>query len=120
MGSGVGRSGELTVGPIDGGWMVTGDIDANVAPTLTEALLADRTDIDGADLVIDLAGVDFIDSSGLAVLIATHRRIGDLGGELVLRHPSRTVCRLLELTNLEAVFRVEREENSGQTELQAR
>jgi len=116
MGSGAGHSGELTVAAIHGGWMVAGEVDANAAPTLTEALLADRIDIDGPNLVIDLAGVDFIDSSGLAVLIATRRRVDDLGGELMLRRPSRTVRRLLEITHLDELFRIEQEQSSGQTE----
>jgi anti-sigma B factor antagonist len=116
----MGHSGELTAAPIEGGWVVTGDIDAHTAPTLTETLLADRADIEGANLVIDLAGVDFIDSCGLAVLVATRRRVGDLGGDLVLRRPSPAVRRLLELTHLDEAFPVEQEQNSGSADSHAR
>ncbi|WP_132217261.1 STAS domain-containing protein [Kribbella steppae] len=56
------------------------------------------------DLVIDLNGVEFIDSSGIGVLIRTQARARRAGGSLrVVRARPRTL-RLFELTGLTSAF----------------
>lgn len=49
-------------------------------------------------LVIDLAGVDFIDSAGLGLLLATHERLRAAHVRLELANPSPSVRRMLQLT----------------------
>ena len=56
--------------------------------------------VDGTDLVLDLSQLGFVDSSGLRVLISAQHQLADHGGTLVLRSPSETVRRLLEITGL--------------------
>jgi len=53
---------------------------------------------------IDLAGVTFIDSSGLRVLLALAETVTASGGAVVIRNPSRPVSRLLRITELESTF----------------
>jgi anti-sigma B factor antagonist len=55
---------------------------------------------------IDLAGVTFIDSSALAVLVAAHQARGSDG--LVLRQPSDAVRRLLEVSGLDQYLPIQR------------
>jgi anti-sigma B factor antagonist len=55
-------------------------------------------------IVVDCAGVAFMDSSGLNALLTALRRQEDGGGELRLRDPSPAVARLLGLTGLEDHF----------------
>jgi anti-sigma B factor antagonist len=52
------------------------------------------------DVSIDLAGVEFIDSSGLGALVAAWRRCRDEGGRAVARNPSAPVRRLMDLTGI--------------------
>jgi len=88
-------------------WVV-GVLDLYTAPRLREAmveLLAGRNEPFVVNL--DVSGLDFIDSSGLGVLIAVLKRLHHIGGDLVLRAPSRSLGRLLELTSLDKVFTVE-------------
>ena len=106
MGSGARRDG-LSVTPFEGGWAACGELDANTAPTLTEALANARPDIEGVTVVLDLADVDFIDSSGLSALLDAHLLAEKASGVLVLRNPSRAVSRLLEMTRLADVFHVD-------------
>ena len=49
-------------------------------------------------LVIDLGDVEFIDSAGLGLLLATHERLRTDAVELQLANPSPSVRRMLELT----------------------
>jgi anti-sigma B factor antagonist len=58
------------------------------------------------DIVIDLAGLEFIDSSGVAALVRGRRQARDAGGELLLAAPQQQVLRILTLTRLIDVFPV--------------
>ena len=76
-----------------------GELDPHTAPLL-EHEIASRADAGQVDIVLDLRALQFIDSSGLRVLIAAHRDLARRGGSLVLRSPSDTAQRLLEITGL--------------------
>jgi anti-sigma B factor antagonist len=80
---------------------LSGELDPHSAPQLQEEIDAVR-DVGhaGATVVLDLEELSFIDSSGLRVLIAAQKAIDAVGGRLVLRHPSETARRLLEITGL--------------------
>ncbi len=58
-------------------------------------------------IVLDMADLEFIDSSGLGALIAGMRRLRPTGGEIVLRSSRRTTTKLLEATGLIQVLTVE-------------
>ena len=56
------------------------------------------------DLVVDLAGVDLVDATGLGVLVGADRRARQLGRRLVLRDASPRVRRILRVTRLHRVL----------------
>jgi anti-anti-sigma factor len=85
------------------GWSVTGEIDAGTCTTLAEAFAQLPAGLAGA-IELDLAGVTFMDSRGLHVLIELATRVANSGGNVVIRSPARPVRRLLAITNLEALF----------------
>jgi len=57
-------------------------------------------------LVIDLGGVDFMDSSGLAVLVQSMKKCRERGGDLRLSNPQRAVRMILELTRLDRAVEI--------------
>lgn len=65
----------------------------------------------GGKLILDLAEVGFMDSSGLSVLVSTFKAARLKGGEVVLLHPSPTVRSLIELTRLQQIFSIFDDEN---------
>ena len=73
---------------------------ASVAVALTAAAARHR------DIIIDLAGLEFIDSSGVAALARGRRQARRAGGELLLAAPQPQVLRVLTLTRLIDVFPV--------------
>jgi anti-sigma B factor antagonist len=85
---------------------LTGEVDPHTAPQLESAL---DTLIDGGATAvrIDAAGLAFIDSSGLRVLVDAHRRLGGEAQVLVLSQVSPTFRRLLEVTGLDEHVTVE-------------
>lgn len=80
----------------------TGEIDAHSAPSLAAAIEAA-----GNQVSIDLAGIEFVDSSGLRVLIDAHQRLGDAGGGLTVLSPSDVVTRLFEISGVDAYLSIE-------------
>lgn len=61
----------------------------------------------GATVVLDLAGLDFVDASGISVLLSAQRALAARGSSLGLRAPSRMVRKVLRLLDLDAVLQVE-------------
>jgi anti-sigma B factor antagonist len=81
---------------------VTGDVDLTSSGHLREVL---RDAISESDnVVVDFAGLTFIDSSGLSALVDAHRRARDGGGTLTVRHPTAILRRLLDITRLRTVL----------------
>jgi anti-sigma B factor antagonist len=58
------------------------------------------------EIIVDLAGLDFIDSSGVAALVRGRNLARQAGGELLLAAPRQQVLRVLTLTRLIEVFAV--------------
>jgi anti-sigma B factor antagonist len=85
-----------------------GELDLATAPELREHLVVLAEDND-ADIVIDLTHLDFIDSTGLSVLVMALNRSRAAGGSIVVRNPSASVMRILEITGLVSVFPLEGE-----------
>ena len=52
-------------------------------------------------LVLDLSELDFIDSTGLEVMLRAARRAHDSGRRLIVRRPSSYIRRLLEMTAID-------------------
>ena len=57
-------------------------------------------------VLIDLSGLDFIDSSGLRELVVAHRRQHEIGGGVVLRAPSEAIRRVLDIVGLDKVLTI--------------
>jgi anti-sigma B factor antagonist len=94
--------GPLRVDRPGGGLLVvTGDLDLEGRGVL-EAAVAEHDPASG--LTIDLAGVEFVDSSGLRALLWATRRAADAGGDLVLRSPTPQLRRVLEITGTMSLF----------------
>jgi len=58
----------------------------------------------GPQIIVDLAGLEFIDSSGVAALVRGRNLARQAGGELLLAAPRQQVLRMLTLTRLVDVF----------------
>src|SRR5665648_797705 len=82
---------------------VSGEVDVYTAPMLREELAA-LIDAEHTDLVVDLAEVSFMDSTGLGVLVGALKKIRTLGGELRLVIDQEKVLKIFRITALTQVF----------------
>lgn len=77
---------------------VRGEIDMATAPQLRE-LLDQLLEAGSERIVLDCRELEFLDSSGIGVLVATRNRLGE-GGEIVLDSPPAHVRRVLDITGV--------------------
>ena len=59
------------------------------------------------ELVIDLSGVEVVDSVGLGVMIATHNTLSKSGGKLKVINASEDICRLFQTMRLDQHFEIQ-------------
>ena len=84
---------------------VTGSIDTYTVQALHQQLdLATATK--SVKLVVNLAEVDFMDSSGLAALVQGMKKCRDRGGDLHLCNLQQPVRMILELTRLDKALEI--------------
>ena len=84
-------------------YSVEGQVDMHTSPELRSALKQGLLD-KSSPIVVDLGGVTFIDSSGLATLIEALQAVGRYGGKLRLCGLSPEVRKLFDLARLNEVF----------------
>ena len=73
-----------------------------------------RSEIDGMiaehrpeRLVLDLSGIDFMDSSGIGLIMGRYAKMKAVGGEIVVESPNARVRRIFEMAGLERIVRIE-------------
>ena len=85
---------------------VAGEVDVYTGTTLRDRI-SGLLDSGVRDLIVDLGRVDFIDSTGLGVLVGALNRARELGGSLQLVCAQERVLKLLRITGLDQVFTVQ-------------
>jgi len=95
-------------------FIVTGSLNATTSPT-AGATLAGTIDAGESHLVLNLAGVDYISSAGLRVLLATAQKLSRQDGKLVLCELQPAVREVLEISGLLTVFVVAATEAEAQS-----
>ena len=84
---------------------VTGEVDVYTSSRLREKIL-ELMHLQKHRLVIDLEKTEFLDSTGLGVLVGASMRLRATGGTLTVVCNQPHIRRTLEVTNLERVFNV--------------
>ncbi len=79
-----------------------GTCDLATVPALRQALMP-LSPPEVTELVIDVGGLEFCDSTGLGTMLGALRRMREGGGEFAIAGARGTVLRLLEITGLDSV-----------------
>jgi anti-sigma B factor antagonist len=93
--------------PVEGALLVTasGELDLAAAPRLA-TVLSIATQGAEPNVVLDLAAVDFVDSTALGAIMHASTEAEAVGKQMMVVAPDGPVRRLLEITNLTGRFRV--------------
>ena len=85
---------------------ISGELDVATSPELEREVLALLQE-GVSEVVVDASGVDFIDASGIGVLVGGVNLARETGGQLVLRGTSEATRRLLDLLDLNGALPIE-------------
>jgi anti-sigma B factor antagonist len=85
---------------------VHGDIDLHNSPEMRVSLLEALHRYAPKRLVLDLAGVAYMDSSAIAVLVELLQKLRRTGGRVELSHLQPRVKGLLEIARLDSIFMI--------------
>ncbi|MGA9529468.1 MAG: STAS domain-containing protein [Terriglobales bacterium] len=92
---------------------ISGRITVGEGNVMLREIVRELSDKGTSRIVLNLAEVDYIDSSGVGELVKTHTTIRNKGGELKLASLNKRVHDLLELTRLASVFDIQKDEPSA-------
>ena len=84
---------------------VTGEVDVYTAPRLRERLVELVTE-GKRKIVVNLEGVDFLDSTGLGVLVGGLKRLRSNDGDMSLVSTQPRILKVFEITGLTKVFAI--------------
>jgi len=85
-----------------------GEIDHHSARTLRERIDSELYENRPVLLILDLSGIDFMDSSGLGLLLGRWQKARELGCEMRLKGCSERTMRILELAGAQRLFTIEK------------
>jgi anti-sigma B factor antagonist len=84
---------------------MTGEVDLYTAPDL-KATIYEVLDSGASDIILDMTGLEFMDSAGLGVLVGTLKRVRSVGGSLYLVCDRDNLLKVFSLTGLDKVFAI--------------
>jgi len=82
---------------------VKGRLDTNTSPELEAEL--DLSEVN--EVVFDLAGLEYISSAGLRVLMAVQKTMIACGGQMTVAHPNAIVKGVFDITGMSDIFTIE-------------
>ena len=88
-------------------FVVSGEIDHHGAKGLLRTIDGELEKDLGRTVTVDLSGVSFMDSSGIAVLLRVYRRVGEIGGSVIVRGAPEQAMKVLRAAGLPKLMRFE-------------
>jgi anti-sigma B factor antagonist len=92
---------------------ISGRITLGEGNVILREIVRDLADKEQKRIILNLAEVQYIDSSGVGELVKTHTTIRNRGGQLKLTNLNKRVHDLLHMTRLSAVFDIQKDEASA-------
>lgn len=86
--------------------LLTGEIDHHAAAAVRETIDREICRVRPKTTVLDLSGIDFMDSSGLGLIMGRIALMRELSGEAVLKNPTEKVLRIVRLSGLERMIQI--------------
>jgi anti-sigma B factor antagonist len=91
---------------------LSGEVDVYTSPRLKQEIV-DLLNSGTHKLVVDLTGVEYLDSTGLGVLIGGLKRAREREGDLKLICDNLRILRIFEITGLTKIFDIYRSETEA-------
>ncbi len=64
-------------------------------------------------MILDLSDIDFMDSSGLGLIMGRYMKMKSIGGVLTVKNPNERIVKIFNLAGLEKIVNIEEEESEN-------
>ena len=88
--------------------LISGDIDHHSARAVRTQIDEEMLQKRPVRVVLDLSRVEFMDSSGLGLILGRFNRATEIGAEFVLLNPNENASRILDVAGIGRLIRIER------------
>ncbi|MFA5824621.1 MAG: STAS domain-containing protein [Gallionellaceae bacterium] len=85
---------------------LSGRFDFNVHRDFKEAYMSALNDAEVQTININLAGVEYLDSSALGMLLMLRERVQAANKQIALTNPNETVTKILDIANFKKLFTI--------------
>ena len=85
---------------------VSGELDQHYAGDIMRRIEDKLEEYEPRDCVLDLGGLSFMDSSGIAVILRTYKRVNASGGRLVVENVPPQPMRVLDASGLDRLIKI--------------
>jgi len=92
---------------------VSGELDLSTAGSFRDRVDQELMRTGSPNLVLNLQNLEFIDSTGLGVLLGRHRQVTAAGGKLILAGPPPKVLAMIEMAGLSSVLKIARSQEEA-------
>lgn len=86
--------------------VIEGRVDTVTAPDL-EMKVSPLWLISGITLVFDCEKLEYLSSSGLRIILTAHKQVTAKGGKFIMRHLTREVRSVIDLTGFSRILKIE-------------
>jgi stage II sporulation protein AA (anti-sigma F factor antagonist) len=86
---------------------VLGEIDHHSAAEIRKGIDFEIYEHVPQKLILDMSAVDFMDSSGLGLILGRYAKMKEIGGELVVLNPGENVLKIIKLAGAERIVKIE-------------
>ena len=93
---------------------ITGEIDHHSAVLVRTGIDEQLIKEQPSEVLLDLSGVDFMDSSGLGLIMGRYALVKQYGGMLSILDPSPAVVKIIKLAGLESRIPIKRKKENKQ------
>lgn len=87
--------------------VLSGEIDHHCARPMRAEIDEKIEQCQPSVLVLDFAGVTFMDSSGIGLIMGRHRSMEEIGGEVIIRNPPQHIRRVMRISGMERIAQIQ-------------
>jgi anti-anti-sigma factor len=104
----VDHSFQIAIDPTEGGYLIvlSGELDISTASMLRHQL-DEVTAGPITNIVLDISLLTFIDSTGLSLIVAEHKKLKAMGAALTVFSPTPMTRRLFEISGLTSILSID-------------
>jgi stage II sporulation protein AA (anti-sigma F factor antagonist) len=82
---------------------ISGEIDHHTCENLRDKVDSQFDNCLGKNIIFDFAGVSFMDSAGIGVVIGRYKKVSPLGGKIAIVNARPNIKRILEISGISKI-----------------